>query len=131
MTSLAKLKDVITVDIMQVDEIDWAVLTEAAMAARTLRKQQAPSEWRVTIDRLYPDLFVPWASRSGLGTHRHIEGEYAMAKIFGVREFTLNPGIKPEDFEKADAGGKSPKPRTFQAGKHLSEKATVGNQVGY
>ena len=34
LTSLGKLMDVITADIMQVDEIDWAVLTEAAMAAR-------------------------------------------------------------------------------------------------
>ena len=33
-TSLGRLMDVITADIMQVDEIDWAVLTEAAMAAR-------------------------------------------------------------------------------------------------
>ena len=34
MTSLAKFKDVLTVDALQVDEIDWAVLTEAAMAAK-------------------------------------------------------------------------------------------------
>jgi len=34
LTSLAKFKDVLTVDTLQVDEIDWAVLTEAAMAAR-------------------------------------------------------------------------------------------------
>ena len=34
LTSLGKLMDVITADIMQVDEIDWAVLTKAAIAAK-------------------------------------------------------------------------------------------------
>lgn len=34
LTSLAKFMDVLTADIMQVDEIDWAELTKAAMAAK-------------------------------------------------------------------------------------------------
>jgi hypothetical protein len=34
LTSLAKFKDVLTADIMAVDEIDWAELTKAAMAAK-------------------------------------------------------------------------------------------------
>ena len=34
LTSLGKLLDVVTADIMEVDEIDWAELTKAAIAAK-------------------------------------------------------------------------------------------------
>ena len=34
LTSLGKLLDVVTADIMEVDEIDWAVMTKAALAAQ-------------------------------------------------------------------------------------------------
>ena len=30
-----------------------------------------------------------------------MEGKFTVAKIFGVRQFALKPGVKPEDFEQA------------------------------
>ena len=67
--------------------------------------------------------------QAGLSTHRHIKRVFTMAKVFGVHQFELKPGVRPEDFEQA-LRAEIAKARDLPGLKASLGKGDYGDQVG-